>query len=694
VNIHFLNYIIAHVLVGIVPVCIGLMVWVRNRRSYLYTTFLLYNFVISWWGLFTVLMQLAPSPAVALFFDRIELLAIVFIPSTSLHFTLEYLRKARQFKPAIVLAYCLSVLFFILVFTPYMLTGVSTKGFIKYFTDPGPAYLGFVIIFSFLMTAVAFAVYISYRKESEPIRKQGLLYFLIATVLGVVGGSGNFLVPYGILIPGLIPYGTYAVVIYGVITAYVIVHYRLLDIRVAVTRAGIFAIIYLLVLGVPFWVMARTGNGWISTIFAVLLASGGPLVYTYIRGRAEAILLKEQRKYHKVLADFGAVLSIIKDDNKRLFGIVVLKMSEVVDPQFLAIYKYEPRQKAYIRESVLSTEETVFGEKISEASSLVQALKEKQRAVLGDSAGKEDIPPELMVLPFFVAGELYGFLIMGPRKNKIGYSLDDVNVFQSLAIQISLALENCLFFEHRRQLEQITRQKSIDNLTLSMGHEILNPVFAASLPLDTLERLLKTDFKDRVPEDIREYCINVLNSSFASLMRVKKLIDSVKEFSGQTSGEFTEISMDAVLESFCVLFNVLVKHDSAFFEKVVEPGIKLKGNKIHLEEVFMNIGVNSLQAVQRNEAGKKNLLLRMYRKDNEKFIIKFTDNGCGIDSAMLQDIFLDFVTTKASSLGTGMGLARVRKIVEQHGGKIWAESKGLGQGATFVIELPLLGEKK
>ena len=57
---------------------------------------------------------------------------------------------------------------------------------------------------------------------------------------------------------------------------------------------------------------------------------------------------------------------------------------------------------------------------------------------------------------------------------------------------------------------------------------------------------------------------------------------------------------------------------------------------------------------------------------------------------MLEDIFLDFVTTKASTEGTGMGLGRVRKIIEDHGGKVWTSSKGEGTGATFLIELPFV----
>jgi len=69
-------------------------------------------------------------------------------------------------------------------------------------------------------------------------------------------------------------------------------------------------------------------------------------------------------------------------------------------------------------------------------------------------------------------------------------------------------------------------------------------------------------------------------------------------------------------------------------------------------------------------------------------LIEFKDNGYGIPKRLLEDIFLDFVTTKGSSEGLGMGLSRARKIIALHKGKIWAQSEGEGKGASIFVELP------
>jgi len=172
------------------------------------------------------------------------------------------------------------------------------------------------------------------------------------------------------------------------------------------------------------------------------------------------------------------------------------------------------------------------------------------------------------------------------------------------------------------------------------------------------------------------------------------MIKAVREFSSQTKGEFTILKMDEVVNSFLDIIEPQFHYEGIYFDKEIEPDILIKGNKIHLEEVLVNLATNSIHAVRYNNKKEKKISLKIYRNTPKTFLIEFKDNGYGIKKELLDDIFLDFVTTKASSEGQGMGLARVRKIVENHKGKIWAESEGEGRGATFYIELPLAKKKK
>jgi CheY-like chemotaxis protein len=77
------------------------------------------------------------------------------------------------------------------------------------------------------------------------------------------------------------------------------------------------------------------------------------------------------------------------------------------------------------------------------------------------------------------------------------------------------------------------------------------------------------------------------------------------------------------------------------------------------------------------------------RKDGDNIRIAFRDTGPGMDAEARSRIFDPFFTTKDPGEGTGLGLTISYGIIEQHGGRIWAESEP-GRGATFVIELPIL----
>jgi two-component system NtrC family sensor kinase len=88
--------------------------------------------------------------------------------------------------------------------------------------------------------------------------------------------------------------------------------------------------------------------------------------------------------------------------------------------------------------------------------------------------------------------------------------------------------------------------------------------------------------------------------------------------------------------------------------------------------------------------GRGRLVAKTQRVGN-MIQISFADNGPGISEENLKMIFDPFFTTKEVGKGTGLGLSICYGIVEAHGGRIHARSK-LGQGATFVVEIPILSD--
>ena len=105
-----------------------------------------------------------------------------------------------------------------------------------------------------------------------------------------------------------------------------------------------------------------------------------------------------------------------------------------------------------------------------------------------------------------------------------------------------------------------------------------------------------------------------------------------------------------------------------------------------MQQVFLNIIVNAEFAML--EAHQRGKLVITTEASDNGVMITFSDDGPGISKENMKRIFDPFFTTKEVGKGTGLGLSICHGIVTEHGGQIYAKSE-FGQGATFVVELPL-----
>jgi two-component system NtrC family sensor kinase len=108
----------------------------------------------------------------------------------------------------------------------------------------------------------------------------------------------------------------------------------------------------------------------------------------------------------------------------------------------------------------------------------------------------------------------------------------------------------------------------------------------------------------------------------------------------------------------------------------------IKGDPLQLQQVFLNIILNAVQAM--SKGGR----LKISTKEEPGFIrIMFSDTGVGIPEENLDKIFDPFFTTKGVGEGTGLGLSICFGIIERHGGRIEVKSE-VGEGSVFTVWLP------
>ena len=110
---------------------------------------------------------------------------------------------------------------------------------------------------------------------------------------------------------------------------------------------------------------------------------------------------------------------------------------------------------------------------------------------------------------------------------------------------------------------------------------------------------------------------------------------------------------------------------------------EIKGNKVVLEQALMNLFKNSIDATPEGEE----IILKVYQINENNLRIELKDTGSGIPKNIQGELFKKFFTTKGKK-GTGLGLAFVHKVIEEHNGEIFFETEQ-EKGTTFFIELPV-----
>jgi len=194
--------------------------------------------------------------------------------------------------------------------------------------------------------------------------------------------------------------------------------------------------------------------------------------------------------------------------------------------------------------------------------------------------------------------------------------------------------------------------------------------------------VLSEDAGERLIEDDRANLGRVL----AATARMSELIDALLELSSISRGPLarTQVDLSAIASS---VFDELRQREPArSVEIVVAPALRIQADEKLMRIMLDNLLGNAWKFTSRHphprvEVGAIGDLCE------RTFFIR--DNGAGFDAAYVGRLFAPFQRLHSTSefKGTGIGLATVQRILERHGGRIWAEG-AVGQGATFYFTLP------
>lgn len=229
-----------------------------------------------------------------------------------------------------------------------------------------------------------------------------------------------------------------------------------------------------------------------------------------------------------------------------------------------------------------------------------------------------------------------------------------------------------------KNLRSAEKLSTLGEMAAVLAHEIRNPLGS----IRGTAEILRDDYQ---PGDPKYEFIDIQIRETERLNRV------VEEFLRMGRPLPTEMGYCHVQEELETVV-LLVANDArerkvSLFIEPPDVDVVVKGNGEKLRQAFLNIALNSLQAMPGGGSLTISTLACLADGTADMCEIRFCDSGEGIDPESLARVFEPFYTTKED--GTGLGLAITRKIVEGHGGTLQVDS-ALGEGTTVFVRLPVL----
>ncbi|MDC7234035.1 MAG: ATP-binding protein [Spirochaetales bacterium] len=249
----------------------------------------------------------------------------------------------------------------------------------------------------------------------------------------------------------------------------------------------------------------------------------------------------------------------------------------------------------------------------------------------------------------------------------------------------------------KHKLEQFQNQRSkmesIGRLAGGIAHDLNNLL----TPIIGYSELLLMDLEND------EEPLKKVDSILQASLSAKDIIRQLLAFSRKQELEYNYISLNDILLKFEKLLARTIREDISLNISLTKASTEILADKGQIEQVILNLIVNAQDSMTGIPDGKISVKTETavlsraagaelnYLPEGEYVLLSIEDNGSGIDKRIQENIFEPFFSTKGE-LGTGLGLATVLGIVNQHGGTIVLNSTP-GKGSMFTVYLPLKTQK-
>jgi PAS domain S-box-containing protein len=228
-------------------------------------------------------------------------------------------------------------------------------------------------------------------------------------------------------------------------------------------------------------------------------------------------------------------------------------------------------------------------------------------------------------------------------------------------------------------LAHVSRVTTMGELTVSLAHEVNQPIAAAVTNAQTCMRWLATDTPNL--EEARAAAVRIVKDS----TRAAEIIGRIRLLYKKGPAERESVDLnDVVREMIVLLRSETMRYNISVRTELAADLPQVMGDRVQLQQVMMNLVINAIDAMKDTDVPRE-LTIKSQRAENEQLLVSVTDTGVGLPPQQADQIFNAFFTTKPH--GTGMGLRISRSIIESHSGRLWAADNS-PRGASFHFTLP------
>jgi signal transduction histidine kinase len=727
-------YTVSSLLAFLVCIFLVLVVFLQKNKSQAHKDFVLVTLFTGVWCLFPFSTVIFASESATLVLVKWVYISALFTGPAFLKFGLTVAESGeKQHERSVIrISFILAFLFIPILFSRMLVLGV--KVYQPYSAlVPGPL---FPVFIGFFLATCGYSFYkiLVFFRKAVGHKKNQVKYVFIAYFFAFLGGLIHFGSAYGLR--EVFPHDIF-VVCCMVLLAYAIAKNRLMDIRIVAARAMAFLLAYIPILTVPFIIALRGktsleyyfGEYWwvFPMVTSTVLAPAGLRVYQYIKVRAERAIRSKKLVYLQEVSDFLEDVKGVRGLDE-LVDMILSKMSELVRVDYTGLYLWEKKKSVFSLKGAGKKDQdknAASHTEIPEDNALIRLLTKEHKPLVREelrfevAGGRSGLVKEAeiemnkinasVVIPSFHHKNLIAAIVLGEQTSYEPYENEDIDAFNGLGVNIGMAIKNALFVEdlnktHAKLLksqEEEVRQENLISLgymVTNLSHELRNPMHVISANIEEMQDVLEMDIKKEDLDDKTNEAINYLKEkmgkAYERAEKTRKMLDSIMDAIREKGQEFNDIDLKEMIDEVVLRAAPYTKGGAITVTNEIPEGFpRIRGDRVMMEQVFVNLITNALQMFE--VSGKGDKVCVRANEDGGMIRVEVSDNGPGIPEYDLERIFEPFYTTKdnlfayaeGKSKGTGLGLMITQQTVRKHRGRIWAESV-VGEGATFFMEFP------